>query len=114
MVHLPIRRKLDMSSETIKKLISKLKIAWIGHDWPDNFHPYWSSYEIIDPIDFARKTLWTACRYASDGQTETLFFWEHVTDDVLMNCMEVYRQLAIEKDFVNFIFREKGAVFQFC
>ena len=103
-----------MSSPRIQKLISKLRNARIGQDWPSNFHPEWEGSEVKDPVGFARKTLWRACRNVSDGETCMWFFWNCMTDDVIKNCMEVYKELAIEKDFKNFIFRGAGSVSQAC
>ena len=103
-----------MCSPTIKKLISKLKDGRIGQDWPHNFHPEWEGLEVKDPVGFARKTLWIACRNVNDGETSNWNFWNSMSDDVLKNCLEVYRELAIEKDFRNFIFRGQGAISRVC
>ena len=111
MVCLPYyRRKLEMSSPTIQKLISKLRNSRIGEDWPPNFHPDWESLELNDPLVFARRTLLIACRNIKDGETNNWDIWNSMTEEVIDNCMEEYREMAIEKGFRNFIFRGAGAV----
>ena len=113
MVSLPYyRRKLEMSSPTIQKLISKLRNSRIGEDWPSNFHPEWEGLELKDPVGFARRTMWTACRNIRDGETCTWNFWNCMTDEVINNCIEAYKELAIEKGFNNFIFRGAGGICQ--
>ena len=101
-----------MCSPRIQKLISKLRN--IGDDLPSTLHPEWENLELKDPVAFARRILWTACRNVRDGETCTWNFWNCMTDEVINNCMEAYKELAIEKGFRNFIFRGAGAISQVC
>ena len=103
-----------MISPCIQKLISKLKNARIGEDWPSNFHPEWEDLEMKDPVGFARRTMWTACRNVRDGETCMWYFWDCMTDEVIENCMEIYKEIAIENGFRNFIFRGAGSIKKFC
>ena len=99
-----------MCSRRIQKLLSKLRNN--GEDLPSNFHPEWESLEVKDPVAFARKILWAACGNIKDGKTCTWHFWNCMTDEVINNCIEVYKEIAIEKGFNNFIFRGAGGVCQ--
>ena len=111
MVSFPyFRRKLEMTSPIIQKLISKLRNSRIGEDWPPNFHPDWEGLELNDPLGFARKTLLIACRDKKDGETDNWDIWDCMAEEVIENCMEEYREMAIEKGFHNFIFRGAGGV----
>ena len=103
-----------MCSPRIQKLISKLRNSHIGDDLPSTFHPEWENLELKDPVAFARRILWTACRNVRDGETCNWYFWNCMTDEVINNCMEAYKELAIEKGFRNYIFRGAGAISQVC
>ena len=113
MVSLPYyRRESEMCSSKIQKLLSKLRNN--GEDLPSNYHPEWEGLEVKDPVAFARKILWAACANIKDGKTCTWHFWSRMTDEVINNCMEEYKKIAIEKEFRNFIFRGASAIFQVC